>query len=262
MSTGLVWVPGGPGGDLSTVGSGFFSFLQSAAGVKRMFCRFYPTRENNPEDAAILTAAGMRKARSALNSGLSMLYDLSEDEERPQATKNWRHNLRRSGKHNLTVRMWERPDVGAMLSVYERMELLKNIGTQYSREELTEIFDTLGEKIVLYRCDNANGELLGFRGCAIVGGKGWDLLAAVTAEGRRVYASYALFDALVRHCRSSGVVHYDMGGVDPIGNPGVYDFKKGTGAVLQEYLGEWDWATPRLLIPVVNRLVARRRGGF
>lgn len=262
LKTGLVWAPGGPVGNLSAIGSGFFSFLKRITGLKRVFCRFYPIRTNNEKDASILAGSGMTKARHPINSGLSMLYNLSQDMEMPKATKNWRHNLKRSEKHGLIMRMWEHPDIEEILSIYKNMETMKNINRQYSREELAEIFETVGEKIALYRCDNANGDMLGFRGCAIVGDKGWDLFAAVTAEGRKVYASYALFDALIRHCRTAGVVHYDMGGVDPAGNPGVYDFKKGTGAILQEYLGEWDWATSYPLRLAANWAISSKRGNI
>ncbi|MBI5212495.1 MAG: peptidoglycan bridge formation glycyltransferase FemA/FemB family protein [Nitrospirae bacterium] len=262
LNLGLIWVPGGPAGDLSAICEGFFKFAKKSTGLKRLFCRFYLNRKNNLPDEDTLRKSNMAKARCSINSGLSMLYNLFPDKSHPKATKNWRHNLRRSEKHDLSVRLWERPDIDSMLSVYEQMEGLKKIGRQYSREELIGLFETMSDKITLYRCDNAGGELLGFRGCAIIGNKGWDLLAAVTAEGRRSYASYALFDRLMQYCRDAGILYYDMGGVDPIRNPGVYNFKKGTGAVSQEYLGEWDWAMPRLLRPLVNWAVYGKRGTF
>ena len=37
--------------------------------------------------------------------------------------------------------------------------------------------------------------------------------------------------------------YYDLGGIDLWQNPGVYTFKKETGARQIEYLGEWDWAS-------------------
>jgi hypothetical protein len=262
FGTGIIWVPGGPGGDLSAIGRDLFGLIKRTAGLKRFFLRLFPTRGESPADELVLLKCGMRKAQHAINSGLSMLYDLTPGKELPRATKNWRHNLKRSEKYNLSVYLWVRPDIELIMSVYEYMESMKNIVRQYSREELSGLFESLGERIKLYRCDNADGELLGFRGCAVFGEKGWDLFAAVTEEGRKVYASYALFEALMRHCRAAGVLHYDMGGVDPVGNPGVYDFKKGAGAVIYKYLGEWDWATSIPLRWVSNWAISRKRGGL
>ena len=45
---------------------------------------------------------------------------------------------------------------------------------------------------------------------------------------------------LIQACKNAGVEHYELMGVDFENNEGVYHFKKGTGARLIEYLGEWN----------------------
>ena len=56
----------------------------------------------------------------------------------------------------------------------------------------------------------------------------------------------------MNHCSDLGISTYDLGGVDPVNNRGVYDFKHGTGAVLTEYVGEWERANLLLLPSLVN----------
>ena len=56
-------------------------------------------------------------------------------------------------------------------------------------------------------------------------------------------ASYFVFWEVLEHCRKLGVTTYDLGGIDPFANRGVYTFKKETGAKEVELLGEWDWAS-------------------
>jgi lipid II:glycine glycyltransferase (peptidoglycan interpeptide bridge formation enzyme) len=85
--------------------------------------------------------------------------------------------------------------------------------------------------------------LLAVRAAGLFGDTAWDLLAAAGASARKVYASHATLWALFEHCSQQGLSHYDLGGVDPIGNKGVYDFKQGAGACLIKYLGEWEWAS-------------------
>jgi lipid II:glycine glycyltransferase (peptidoglycan interpeptide bridge formation enzyme) len=85
------------------------------------------------------------------------------------------------------------------------------------------------------------------RGCCILNQYGWDLFAATSVAGRDLYASYALLWEILQHCQREGVKEYEMMGIDPIKNLGVANFKKGTGANLIEYLGEWEWATSRIL---------------
>ena len=87
------------------------------------------------------------------------------------------------------------------------------------------------------------------------GNKGLDMFAASTQEARKAYASYALFWAIIEACRNEGILYYDLGGVNPDNNLGVYNFKKGTGAKLVNYLGEWDWASVPLLRYFANKAI-------
>ena len=87
----------------------------------------------------------------------------------------------------------------------------------------------------------------------------WDLLAAAGAQARKVYASHATLWALLEECNRKGLSWCDLSGVDPVHNKGVYDFKQGTGADPVEYLGEWEWACPRLCRLPANWLIGRRR---
>jgi lipid II:glycine glycyltransferase (peptidoglycan interpeptide bridge formation enzyme) len=85
-------------------------------------------------------------------------------------------------------------------------------------------------------------------------------MAASGNAARKVYASYATLWGLVNECHARGVRYYDMAGIDPRGNKGVWDFKRGTGAEALEYLGEWECASSELLRVGVN-FVLKRRGG-
>ena len=132
---------------------------------------------------------------------------------------------------------------------------------QASRAEepgLQALFSHVGNHVVVYRCSDADGKLLAFRACAFVGDKAWDLLAATAVAGRKSYASYAAFWALMQDCHHRGVKHYDLSGIDPAGNRGVYDFKQGTGATPVEYTGEWEWAYPGCIALPANWLIGRR----
>jgi len=47
-------------------------------------------------------------------------------------------------------------------------------------------------------------------------------------------------------------------GIDPVRNPGVYRFKRASGAEPIELLGEWDWASRPWLRWVGNWAIAQR----
>lgn len=246
---GLVWCAGGPVGDLSAWDEDLQQTILRTTGIKRLYCRFRSDRARRVEDGLKLRGQGWARSWYTLTSNLSMELDLTQDEDQllAQCSRNWRRNLRRAGGQRLVVRPWPNPDVDEMLSAYASMQSYKHLSEQVSRRELTEIFRHFKQRIALYRCDEEQGALVGLRGCAILGHRAWDLFAATTLRGRELYASYPLFWAVIRDCRSRGVRSYDLGGIDPMENPGVYRFKEGTGAAPLEYLGEWDWASPSWL---------------
>jgi lipid II:glycine glycyltransferase (peptidoglycan interpeptide bridge formation enzyme) len=64
---------------------------------------------------------------------------------------------------------------------------------------------------------------------------------------------------MIKHCLSLQLLSCDLGGIDPVRNPGPYRFKKATGAVPVEYLGEWDWASRPWLQWFGNWAISRRQ---
>jgi hypothetical protein len=171
---------------------------------------------------------------------------------------NWRHNLKRAGKYGLLVERWAGPDAGQIASVYREMEGIKNLPEQHSHAALDAIIAHLGNRLIVYRCLDADGQLLAIRAGAVFAGRGWDLLAAANQAARKVYASHALLWALTEECRRIGASSFDMGGADPDGNKGVFNFKQGTGARLFEYVGEWEWAGVPGLATAAGILIKRK----
>lgn len=251
---GIIWVPGGPVGNIRVCGPELREKILQTIGIKTLYCRINPTRIFSEIDSQVLKNQGWNRTWAPMLSGISMIYKTRNDEESRlrSCSQNWRHNLRRAQKQNLFISLWSHPDIDLMARIYTKLHEYKDIAIQFSRKDLENIFRTMGNQIVLYRCDDQTGEPVAFRGCALVGDKAWDLFAATTEQGRSLYASYLLFWKLIDHCMKAGVTAYDMGGVDPKKARGVYHFKRGTGAVEVEYLGEWEWASSKPVQLSVN----------
>jgi lipid II:glycine glycyltransferase (peptidoglycan interpeptide bridge formation enzyme) len=260
----VAWVPGGPVGLVEAWGNPFRQAVQRAVGARQLYCRVNPMREQILQDVERMQSAGWRRPTSPILSGRSLAYRPSDPEpvREARASRNWRHNLRRSSKYGHVVRVWPVPDADEVLAVYEAMQSHKRLHQQISRDALVSILDAFGDQCLVVRCDDASGRLLALRGTLLFGTKGWDIFAAATPDARNVYASHATFWELMTQCAALGVQWYDMSGVDPIQNKGVYDFKKGTGASELSYLGEWDWATSSALRRVADYLIKRRAGGM
>lgn len=260
----LAWAPGGPVGQIDVWGKTLRAAIKRASGAFQLYCRLNPMRGLVEHDVKCMQHEDWFKSRTPLNTGMSLTYKPSEDEVTriTQTSGNWRHNLRRSFKYAHEIGVWSDPNPDEMLTVYEAMQLHKKLAEQVSRATLISMFDTFGEQCLVVRCNDAQGNILALRGALILGDKAWDIFAAATPEARKVYASHGVFWELMRQCSLRGIQWYDMSGVDPIGNKGVYDFKKGTGSSEFQYLGEWDWATSALLRHAANYLIKSRVRGM
>ena len=261
---GVVWLPGGPVGDISTWNSGLQKIIRQSTHLNILYCRFNSFRALNMPEQAQLLATGWCRPRSPLGTGASLLYDVErpESERIAACSKNWRHNLKRAQKGAFTVNLWQKPDTQEMRAVYSEMEQLKQLPPQHTEAGLRALYTHASEHLTTYACRDKEGRLLGFRACAIFGDKAFDLLAATALAGRKSYASYATFWALTQECHRRGIRQDDLSGVDAEGNRGVYDFKQGTGATPVSYLGEWEWASPSLFAIAANWMIGRRRHGF
>jgi lipid II:glycine glycyltransferase (peptidoglycan interpeptide bridge formation enzyme) len=257
---GLVWSEGGPVGDLSVCDESLQTAIRTTTNLKRVYCRFRCDRPRSLDDVWRLKGQGWSMSWSPLTSNYSMAMDLSQDEDRLMAAcdRNFRRNLRRAHESNLTIDQWLHPDVDEVLSVYASMQELKGIDEQLSREEIKQMLKRLKERIFLYRCTDELGKVVSLMGVLVVGDKAFSLLWATSEQGRKLLASYRIFWAVVQHCQRLGVRTYDLAGIDPVRNPGVYRFKRATGAVPVEYLGEWDWANQGLIQWFGNWSIAHR----
>lgn len=260
LGVAVCWIPGGPVGPTFALDDGFRRALAHELTTRFVYCRFSQLREAQPDEQLSLERQCWQRPSVAMSSGLTMRYILSgvEAERMKRASSNWRHNLKRSGRHGLRVEQWESPDASEMSLLYREMEGLKSLPIQHSEAELEAMLKNLGNSVVVYRCLDVDGRMLALRAAGLCGTSGWDLLAAAGEAARKVYASHATLWALLAHCQKLGIEYYDMGGVDPIGNKGVYDFKQGTGASLVECLGEWEWSAIPGMSMVLGWLVARK----
>lgn len=245
LGIGMVWSEGGPVGDLSICNQSLQQAIIRTTGVRRLYCRFRCDRARDVKDALVLSGGGWKMPWASLTSDYSMTLDLSLDEKTLLASceRNWRRNLKRSKECDLSVRQWLNPSIDEILKVFVVMQNVKGLEEQHSRDEIEQLLKNVGPQLALFRCEDRDGELVSLSGALVVGDRACSVLMATNDKGRALHASYAAFWKLIQHCRAAGVRKYDLAGIDPVRNPGVYRFKRATGAAHLELLGEWDWAS-------------------
>jgi hypothetical protein len=261
FGVGLMWCVGGLVGDIHAWDENLRKTILESTGLKHLYFRFRCDRERDIKDVLFLNNASWTRTSFMMTSGMSMEFDLSktEDELLAGLSRRWNRNLKAARKNKLIIKKCLNPNIEEICRVYSEMEANKNLPQLFSQEKLENLFKYSADNLIFYRCEDEEGRLLCFRGCLIVGRRATDYLAAADEQGRMMRASYATLWELLLECKKQGVTSYDLGGIDPWANPGVYTFKKETGARETEALGEWDWATSEALRMLGNWAIQRRQ---
>ena len=263
LSTVVVWVPGGPIGDLNKVSPKFVDLLKSHLNTKLIYVRIAVMRSANHVTSQQLTSHKWNKSTTTIGTKSSLVHFLDAEESirLTRCSTNWKRNLKRSTKIQSSPYVWHKPDSTSLSSAYQEMndyKQIEGVSLNRSAQDLQSAIDVFGDKLILVRSDDANGNALAIRGALCFGDTAWDYIAITTPAGRKTYASYAVFWTLAESCFQLGMQRFDLGGIDPINNRGVYDFKRGTGSFQVDYEGEWDSASPRWLRAVASRLISRK----
>lgn len=205
----------------------------------------------------------------------TMLVDLAPPlaDVRRRLDQKWRNQLNRAEKNGLAV---TESDGAEGFAVFGRLygQMAARKGLEYTSDigEFARIQVGLadGRRMRVLICSAGGEPVAGLVGAAL-GDTGVYLLGATSEEGMKSKAAYLLQWRMMEWMKSRGIRWYDLGGINPELNPGVYHFKKGFGGLDVRYVPPrvcGDAAASRLLAraialargPVAGRLRRLLRG--
>lgn len=242
LSTGMVWIVGGPAGDSAAFDGEFLGALREENGFSRCYLRTRVDAELNGLSSVRMGVQGFRPVIHRMGSGLTVQLDLSKEFEKG-LSHTWKRSLKKAVKNGLKVYLWENPDASAMRALFAGLEKQKGLGVLFSEEKLEKLSTTEGLNLQIFRCDDAEGNLLALRGQIVIGTHAVDYMAVTSDRGRELCASHLIIKEVCASLKLNGVKTFELGGIDPDKNPGVTRFKVETGARKVIQLGEWDMAT-------------------
>lgn len=247
-----------PGGILGEYKSFILKILKKE--LNYFQCYFRVSFHDSTISSQELIRNGWKISKNTIGGNMSMLLDLRPGIEKLSSnlSSNWRHNVKRFSKKNLQIELWQEPDAEALYEYYRVFESFKGLSKQHSLESIKGILHLFKDKLIIYRCMNEEGELLALRGYIFEDNRSLDWFAISTEKGRSVYASYGTCWKVIEDATARGIEYYDFSGVDPVGNAGVYNFKRGTGATLIEFAGEYEKSSFFLLNQIFNFIIKKK----
>jgi len=161
----------------------------------------------------------------------TFVLDLSPslDELRKKLDKKWRNQLNAAERNDL--RIIEGGSIGEydiFCKLYAQMRERKRFETTVSTEEFRRIQEHLpaNQRMRILICEHKEQPVAGLV-CSAIGDSAIYLLGATNENGMKLKAAYLLQWAMIRSLKDRRIHYYDLGGIDPIANPGVHHFKSG-----------------------------------
>jgi hypothetical protein len=260
----VAWAPGSPLGEPSVcTARAVIDAVRSAYRGVVHYVRLGATFATTDGAHDLMRSAGWRAVDHPLSSGKSLIHHLDGDEDSRLArcSSNWSRNLRRGRSRENVTSVWTTPDAHEIAALHDELQNYKGahvVDWRAKPERIAALVREFASRLVVVQCRDNDGVLHAVRGAVVCSGGAFDMIAATSIEGRRRYSSHVTLWELQTELARRDVATYDMGGVDPVTNKGVYDFKHGIGARDVDYLGEWDTASPAILRGILGRIVASR----
>jgi hypothetical protein len=161
------------------------------------------------------------------------------DQLRRNLGAKWRNKLNGAERNGLTIN--EGSDLhlyDRFLAAYRQMMARKQFETTVDVEEFRTIQASLPEacRMRTFLCEK-EGQVLNALVVSAIGDTAIYLLGATSDEGLKLKGAYLLQWRAIQWLKERGCLWYDLGGINPEQNPGVYEFKSGFGGAEVSGLG-------------------------
>jgi hypothetical protein len=172
-----------------------------------------------------------QEPQTSANTYRTFVLDLTPplEELRRNLDKKWRNQLTRSEKNGLKVVAGSGIDeYRRFCRMYKQMRERKAFETTVDVEEFGRLQEDLPEthRMRVLICEQDRVPVAGLVASAM-GDSAIYLLGATSDDGLNSKGAYLLQWTLIQWLKENGFKWYDLGGIDPKQNPGVYHFKSG-----------------------------------
>lgn len=201
---------------------------------RRLFLRILPNAFAGVPRAAVIQSAFCGFTQEPLvadNTYRTLVLDLAPalGDLRKGLDKKWRNLLTSSENKGLKVVAGSGgEEYRTFCQIYNEMRKRKTFETTVDIEEFGRIQQGLTEsqRMRILICEDGGVPVAGLVASAM-GDTAIYLLGATSDNGLNSRGAYLLQWTMIQWLKENGFQWYDLGGIDPEGNPGVYHFKRG-----------------------------------
>jgi lipid II:glycine glycyltransferase (peptidoglycan interpeptide bridge formation enzyme) len=199
--------------------------------------------------------------RTPRHAYTTIIMDLSHDIDaiRRETDQKWRNQLNKAEKNGLTVE--ERADAGAFnvflelsAQMIDRKKFVPGVDYQEFKRVFERLAPELNMKVLVCKKDDAPVATAIY---TKIGERAIYILGATGNAGLTLNGSNLTHWEIIKRLKAAGCTCYDLGGVNPIKNPGVFRFKQGLSGkngVSASHIGEHEYCSNPIMHFVLNAL--------
>ena len=199
-----------------------------------LFLRVLPNAFQGTARAGAFQAAFSTYAAEPFRPGQTqrtLVLDLSPplEELRRKFDQKWRNQLNRAEKNGLDLIEGDgAEEFDGFLRMYDQMVARKKFDTTTNVHQFADTQRDLpkNQRMKIFLCCHHGVPVAGLVGTAM-GDSGIYLHGATSDEGLKLKGAYLLQWRMICWLKENGVRYYNLGGINPETNPGVYHFKQG-----------------------------------
>ena len=212
---------------------------------RRLKLRIFPECYENDNDFLIdvYKKAGFKLNKKYRNEKTIILNIKPHLKEiRSNFKSKWRNRLKKSEQNDFDI-ISGHSDIlfEKFFKIYEEMHEFKHFKDQIGVGSFEVMQHDLPEKykMKVFLAESGGSPAAALVGTAI-GNTGICLLAASNKLGRQLSASYQLHIRMIEWLKNMNCNYYDLGGIDPVKNPGGYRFKSGFNGKEVTFIGAFE----------------------
>lgn len=224
-------------------------FLDTLVQVHRnaiVVCDWHADQNDLPED--LLDTRGFRR----VNDGMTAIIDLKTDVEGIRASfhRKWRNDLQKAEQAPLEIRRHEPGEFLAQLYVLagataERKKFVVGVGQAVAERFLRA---RAPGSSAIFTAVNPDGSVASAALIVRFNGMASYLIGASVHKDHQAFsrgASNLVQWNAIQWAKARGSIAYNLEGLDPVGNPGVYHFKERMNGRPRHTRGMWVWTRSR-----------------
>lgn len=231
-----------------------------------LFLRILPNAFKETERAAVFQAAFENYRSEPFGPGDSyrtFMLDLADPlpELRKRLDQKWRNQLNRAEKNGLRIVEGDsEAEFRVMIKLFNEMWARKQFNQTSDINEFERMQCSLpeGRRMRVFLCEHEGVPVSGLLATAM-GNCGIYLFGGTSDQGLQLKGSYLLQWRMIQWLKENGIRYYNLNGINPETNPGVYHFKKGLSGEDSLYL-EPLWACTNPLSAAFARVGFKMKG--